>query len=75
MSGDDGGPAFPQAETRSTSDHGMTLRDYFAGQALAGLVQRMNADAVRKYRDGTHDGREAYIAYVIADAMLAERVE
>ena len=41
---------------------GMTLRDYFAGQALAGLSTR-------------HGGGEvlAQASYQIADAMLKER--
>ena len=35
----DGGPAFPVAETIHVYGHnGMTLRDYFAGQALAGIL-------------------------------------
>ena len=33
---DDGGPAFPRS--RSVSQEGMTLRDWFAGQALASLA-------------------------------------
>ena len=38
----------------------MTLRDYYAGQALPGLVDMPPEAAARK-------------AYLIADAMLAER--
>jgi hypothetical protein len=61
-----GGPAFPVSP--GNSDHGMSLRDYFAAAALAGLL---------------HDGLEAYKppaaallaeeAYEIADALLAAR--
>ena len=61
-----GGPAFPSLETyRPTS--GMTLRDYFAGQALAGLC----AYGI----PGEHHTPEATAedAYAYADAMLAER--
>ena len=58
----DGGPAFPTAEL-----DGMTLRDWFAGQALAGILA---CPVVVKL------GREesvTRVAYKIADAVLAER--
>jgi hypothetical protein len=62
----DGGPAFPvdhNLRTGYRQDEGMTLRDWFAGQALAGMLARGNMLAV--------SGAEA--AYQYADAMLAER--
>ena len=40
----------------------VSLRDYFAGQALAGIAHRSGSDVVT-----------AEEAYVYADAMLAER--
>lgn len=52
-----GGPAFPAG-----AHFGMTLRDYFAGQALAG----MNASEM-------HAKKMAEWAYETADAMLAAR--
>lgn len=48
-----------------TYEWGMTLRDYFAGQALVALVARDNSSA----------GIDAAHAYLIADAMLEERKE
>jgi hypothetical protein len=45
---------------------GMTLRDYFAGQAIAGLLADPTFNA-------SHDDA-AKLAGRIADAMLAERV-
>lgn len=59
----DGGPAFPVP--RDAPVDGMSLRDYFAGQALAGLL------ACPK----TSGGEEAFAlhAYKYADAMLAEQ--
>ena len=36
---DDGGPAFPSQYLKGPGFEGMTLHDYHAGQALAGLVQ------------------------------------
>lgn len=45
---------------------GMTLRDYFAGQALAGSLANTDAPTPEV---------EAQWAYEIADAMLAERAK
>ena len=67
-----GGPAFPRNERYADGDlaaasQGMTLRDYFAGQALAGLL----ADpSVLEDASGV-----AYTAYIFADAMIAARKE
>jgi hypothetical protein len=66
----DGGLAFPCVEKKIISqnkwrevDHlGMSLRDYFAGQALVGL-----ASLTPPCMDN------AYLAYKYADAMLEER--
>ena len=60
MSGD-GGPAFP-----STKRLLMTLRDYFAGQALANL--NLQAHVAKPAAESL-----AKSSYEIADAMLAER--
>lgn len=63
----DGGPAFPvQAFAAPGSEvaWGMSLRDWFAGQALAGLVSE----------HGRYDSTGAALdAYSIADAMLRAR--
>lgn len=64
MSKKDGGPAFPGA-VDTCAPPGMSLRDYFASQAL-GLWDRT--------RYGADNGQAiAKLAYGIADAMLAER--
>ena len=69
----DGGGAFPQFSLNPVSDGatllaatgGMTLRDWFAGQALAGIIaQTPTAESAALF------AREAYVA---ADAMLAAR--
>jgi hypothetical protein len=71
----DGGPAFPCEEqircngevidTRKFT--GMTLRDWFAGQALAGLC------ASTDHESAPSKGILADWAYQQADAMLAAR--
>jgi hypothetical protein len=48
-------------------DHGMTLRDYFAGQALVGML------AGRAPRSEFTSKEIASSAYCIAEAMIKER--
>jgi hypothetical protein len=70
----DGGPAFPVTDDALLN--GMTLRDYFAGQALAGICAgRMKGDLIRKWIDGYAEGQETRAAYAFADAMLKERAK
>ena len=51
--------------------HGMTLRDYFAGQVLAGIAWREwpidRSGREQNYRNAAHD------AYAMADEMLKEK--
>lgn len=52
--------------------NGMTLRDYFAGQALAGGLEQGVEDDMNV--NWWHDSNKiAKRAYAIADAMLAAR--
>ena len=63
----DGGRAFPRAAHPGVSEKdwgGMTLRDYFAGQALTGLL------ADPKWTDVPHMSK---LSYMFADAMIAAR--
>jgi hypothetical protein len=75
MSEKDGGPAFPysaldpQGPQMYADNTGMSLRDYFAGQALAGL------SAVPEDRGFTFPENAAEWAYKLADAMLQVREE
>ena len=72
----DGGPAFPTSRAEKITDApgdwadveypGMSLRDWFAGQALPGLIG-LDSDA--------DDKGIAHDAYLYADAMLAERAK
>jgi len=73
-------PAYPCTTRKNTSTDplatprdihwpGMTLRDYFAGQALAGILATGAGEG-----DDQHLRRViAYDAYAYADAMLTER--
>jgi len=62
-----GGPAFPNLGYNADQNYnGMTLRDWFAGQALAGECARTASSEM-------FPQNAAVAAYKIADAMLAER--
>ena len=73
----DGGPAFPRTGVGNAGhsydvppQDGMSIRDWFAGQALAGIhaaLQASNWPQEAWHRDA------AACAYMAADAMLAER--
>ena len=68
---DDGGPAYP-TENDNKYWIGMTLRDYFAGQALAGIMGNPDhQDAMSTRPLETHGA--AKHAYLVADAMLTAR--
>lgn len=62
-----GGPAFPHIPTSGSLD-GMTLRDYFAGQALVGAFSTA-------LDHGDSPSNVATAAYLMADAMLRAREE
>lgn len=81
-----GGPAFPaqpiyqhpHGATGMSSQEGMTLRDWFAGQALGGMLahgflptEAMLSD--EPFSEKHADNSYVACAYRIADAMLAER--
>ena len=62
-----GGPAFPVTldHRECVGAYGMSLRDYFAGQALTGLLADQKRDGLlTAYADD---------AYAFADAMIAAR--
>ena len=82
MSDKDGGQAFPATasgelwEDRDGSNRlsfdlsgGMSLRDYFAGQALAGITASPNLDRSKPAPELARN------CYSIADAMLDERAK
>jgi hypothetical protein len=59
-----GGQAFPRSTSYSEGTVGMTLRDWFAGQALVGLLAHEGAEGAQHI---------AKSAYEYADKMLKER--
>ena len=69
----EGGPAFPVVEGHKIA-FGMSLRDYFAAQALVamGTWCPQMSDGGPVLHASVHAARAAY-AYAQADAMLAER--
>jgi hypothetical protein len=60
----DGGPAFPCNDQNGCAFAGMTLRDWFAGQALAGMLDRTYGIPVSIIAERS---------YQMADAMLSAR--
>ena len=69
--------AFP-AHGPDDEFNGMTLRDWFAGQALAGLLAgQWNVEVDATESQTLFENREplAQNAYLLADAMLAERAK
>lgn len=82
---DTGGPAFPRAATQEMmeadcfAEEGMTLLDYFAGQALnildrdVAVGRVIDGKADDGYGGWTEEQLVAHEAYAIAAAMLAEK--
>lgn len=68
--------AFPHGDPTHGGDIGMTLRDWFAGQALAGFVAAPNDSpygcVIGRHKKIPPEAISA-LAYELADAMLAER--
>lgn len=77
MSAPENPPAFPRTLDSDevqfcSAQEGMSLRDWFAGQALIGLMTHSAHDHCPLFGDGDPFARDAYI---VADAMLAERAK
>ncbi len=79
MSGHDGGPAFPIPDERDPvtgegiiqGSSGMSLRDWFAGQAVVACIQK----CVPQECDTGENMEQMFArkAFLVADAMLAAR--
>ena len=72
----DNPPAFPLVSDIIGHCEGMTLRDWFAGQALGAIVTATSNGQHYPAREGQSliEGM-AQDAYELADAMLAERAK
>ena len=67
---DDGGPAYPATEKNELRNYGtpgMSLRDYFAGQAMQAMLSSSNCPKL------VDEKKLADQAYETADAMLEAR--
>lgn len=69
-----GGPAFPAPHLGL---EGMSLRDYYAGQALAGILANPAWNAISLGLVGIGERQQvevaAALAHVYADAMISRR--
>ncbi len=83
-----GGNAFPESYKGNDKPHegigdGMTLRDYFAGQAMQGILasysdierMRMAAEGWKKSGENTFEEYLSSMSYQQADAMIKERMK
>ena len=61
-------PAFPCQDNKKQIWTGMNLRDYFALEAMNGLIKRLDLDKAT-------NAHLAFLAYNIADYMLDERTK
>lgn len=86
MSGaNNGGPALPCMPPQDTAagfavgypypDAGMTLRDYFAGRALQGLLSNPKLHQHILKAGGAYSGWVEESSYSWADAMIKERTK
>lgn len=70
---------FPQRTPLTCDAHGMTLRDYFAAQAMAALIMEPKWDegqtslAIQLGNGKSFVEKCSSAAYVIADAMMESR--
>ena len=77
---DKGGQAFPTPGSKYENgivnhpESGMSLRDYFAGQALAGFTSNMDRKTRSELANGIIAGGPLVTAaYVLADTMITIR--
>ena len=79
-----GGPAFAHGNHEQGCDSGMTLRDYFAGQAMAAIIAKApilqnGVPPISGFKSATNLQKTAIMdavsvgAYDYSDAMIAAR--
>lgn len=72
MSKNTGGSAYPSTQDQwDRGNEGMTLRDWFAGQALSGMMSIPCPEGERITNKSIQ--YDAALCYKYADAMLTER--
>jgi hypothetical protein len=76
----DGGPAFHEyygTGTHPQYQRGMSLRDWFAGMALQGLLSNSHPQVVKSFARHNENAGTAFAesAYAFADDMLKARGE
>ena len=69
----DGGPAFPIDDFAKNQHLGISIRDWFAGQALNGAIA--GALKVQFVQGMEVQEALAFACYIYADAMIAERAK
>lgn len=67
----DGGPFFPNTVQTTVGDEGASIRDWFAGQAMAALIGSPHYGLGQQNQEGR--AGLAYFAYECADALLEAR--
>lgn len=75
MNAPDNPQAFPTGNPEQGGHDGMTLRDYFAGQAMNGIAGNQAFLRTASARTGSTESQLATAAYLVADAMLSARKE
>lgn len=77
MSKDHSEPAFPSMSHEYEPVLGLSIRDYFAANAMAACISNAPSCSRDIYRIGEHEWlkKQAGFAYFAADAMLAERAK
>lgn len=68
-------PAFPSVSISNGYSEGMTLRDYFAGKVLQGVMSSVEMGIVFSKGDKPPSDEIAESAYAMADAMMKARTE
>jgi len=69
-------PAFPvSGDWSQIKDKGMTLRDYFAGKVLQGIMSSVDMGIIFSKGDKPPSDEIAESCYAMADAMMKARTE
>lgn len=76
----DGGPAYPVSVgtgplSANFSSPGMSLRDWYVGLAMQGLLSNPNIIRPKDHTDKQGHARMAKACFVYADSMISERLK